>query len=173
MLWRLDPDREALPDVLRTVIEGKRMLALQLDQVGRIHHRIPVQQIVMCPRAFHPLILLDCPIALSRFLVSKHQRRNAQELTEVQEFAEAEKSNFAKVFLLRDRATLQTSVATSSRKGLCFFTLIYQWRNKTVTLVVFVPAFGFHFRVPAGHCTEIPFIATITDFFCDIVDLFC
>lgn len=36
MLWRLDLDREALPDVLRTVIEGKRMLALQLDQVGRI-----------------------------------------------------------------------------------------------------------------------------------------
>ncbi len=35
VLWRLDLDREALPDVLRTVIEGKRMLALQLDQVGR------------------------------------------------------------------------------------------------------------------------------------------
>lgn len=43
--------------------------------------------------------------------------------------------------------------------------------EQTVTLVIFVPAFGFHFRVPAGHCTEIPFIATVANFFCDIVDL--
>ena len=63
VLWWLDLDREALPDVLRTVIEGKRMLALQLDQVGRwIDHRIPVQQTVQCDASttvFHPLIWLD------------------------------------------------------------------------------------------------------------------
>jgi len=62
----LGPDGvEALPDVLRTVIEGKRMLALQLDQ----------------------------------------------ELTEVQEFAEAEKSNFAKAGDKRGEAAMLISLA--------------------------------------------------------------
>lgn len=57
--------RGPLPDVLRLVIDGKRMLAVQLQQVStdRTWKETP--------------------------------RNPAEELTEVQQFAEAEKNNFA------------------------------------------------------------------------------
>lgn len=137
-----------------------------------IDHRIPVQQILMCPHCFPSL---DFPWLVELRCLGWWSRNISVEMhRSLQKFKSSQKRRRAT--LLRPfcwempncRATLQTSVATSSRKGLCF---LYTNGGTNGDFGDFCAGIWISLSRTCRTLHRNSFYRDRSQFFCDIVDL--